>query len=84
MPEHERMINTKDLWVGAIFSEPLFFDDGKHMFLASEMPLSQGLLDILHDWNIPFVLTSGLELLPPVDEEGCENYEEIPELESVG
>ena len=84
MPKHERMINTKDLWVGAFFSEPLFFDDGKHMFLASEMPLSQGLLDILHDWNIPFVLTSGLELLPPVDEEGCEDYEEIPELESVG
>lgn len=81
MLEHKRLINTSDLRVGSSFSEPLFFDDGQYMFLARFMPLSQQLLDSLHEWKIPFVLTCGLEILKPLDED---EFEEIPELESVG
>lgn len=80
MPEHEWMIDTNDLRVGSIFSEPLFFDDGKHMFLASSLPLTQRLLDSLHEWHIPFVVTSGFELPDAV---AGKDYGELPELESV-
>lgn len=80
MPEHDRTIQTGDLREGLRFSEPLFFDDGGHMFLASGIPLTRRLLDSLHAWGIPFVRTCGVELPAPVDEVMAED---IPELEPV-
>lgn len=81
MEEHDRIIPVKELYIGERFSQPLFFDDGQHMFLASDMPLTQRFMDSLHHWNIPYVVTCGLEVLSPVDEG---DNEEIPELEPIG
>ena len=76
MQEHNRIIQTEDLCVGSRFSQPLFFDDGRHIFLASEVPLTQRLLDSLHRWNSPYLITNGFEILVPMEDD-------IPELESV-
>lgn len=67
------VIPIEELYVGARFSHPLFFDDGQHMFLASNMPLSQRFLDCLYFWGIPYVVIKSFE----------KDNEEIPELESV-
>lgn len=80
MLERDKIIKVTELCVGSRFSEPLFFDDRKHMFLAKDFPLTQHLIDSLIFWNIPYVVTCGLEILSPIDE----NMEDdIPELEAV-
>lgn len=42
-----------------MFSEPLFFDDGKNRVLGKMCPLSLRELTALWQWNIPFVMTAG-------------------------
>lgn len=79
-------IEASDLVLGARFSEPLFFDDGINMFLATNHPLRQHHLDSLYRWNIPHVVTTGYELLFPLEDSQSDVFrsEDIPELESVG
>lgn len=42
-----------------MFSEPLFFDDGKNRVLGKMCPLSLRELTVLWQWNVPFVMTAG-------------------------
>lgn len=44
---------------GNIFSAPVFFDDGKNMFLAAGKSVKQYHLKALDRWKIPFLLTYG-------------------------
>lgn len=83
---NSRQIEVHDLALGARFSEPLFFDDGIHMFLATNHPVRQHHLDSLQQWNISHVVTTGYELLFPMDDfQATELFnDDIPELESVG
>lgn len=86
MLENSRRIEASDLVLGTRFSEPLFFDDGINMFLATNHPLRQHHLDSLYRWNIPHVVTAGYELLFPLEDFQSDVFraEDIPELESVG
>ena len=53
---------------GVRFSKPVFFNDGKNMFLAAGCPAKKYHLDALKRWEIPFLWTDGSEV------------EDIPEL----
>ncbi len=44
---------------GVMFTQPVYFDDGKNMFLASRSPAKKYHITSLKRWNIPYLLTSG-------------------------
>ena len=54
-----RRIRVEDLKEVMIFSEPLFFDDGKNRVLGKMHPVPQRELAVLKQWKVPFVLTAG-------------------------
>ena len=60
------------------FSAPVFFDDGENMFLAENKPVLQYHIDALKKWNIPFVLTYGIEIL-----DGQNVSDELEEIDAV-
>lgn len=53
---------------GIRFSKPVFFNDGKNMFLAAGCPAKKYHLEALRRWKIPYLWTDGVEV------------EDIPEL----
>ena len=54
-----RRIKVEDLKEGMLFSEPLFFDDGKNRVLGKMHPVSQREFTVLQQWKVPFVMTAG-------------------------
>lgn len=54
-----RKIKIDDLREGMIFSEPLFFDDGKNRVLGKNFPVTKRELQVLRTWKVPFVMTEG-------------------------
>lgn len=52
-------INSSDIHLGMRFTAPVFFDDGKNMFLAEKRPVKQYHINALERWAIPFLLTYG-------------------------
>ena len=77
-----RRIKVEDLKEGMIFSEPLFFDDGKNRVLGKMHPVSQRELSVLKQWKVPFVMTAGksvkkseLDVLPDKGEVSTEKAE---------
>lgn len=55
-------IESGDIKKGMRFSAPVFFDDGKNMFLAEGKSAKSYHIAALKRWVIPFVMTSGHEL----------------------
>lgn len=49
---------------GICFSEPVFFDDGKNMFLPAGKQAKPFHVAALQQWKIPFLLTAGHEIDP--------------------
>lgn len=92
-------INAKDIKIGMRFSAPVFFDDGKNMFLAEGRAVKSYHIGALQTWAIPFVLTYGRELReneipnatkPPVygataqdTPDDVEDLEELEELDEL-
>ena len=75
-------IRSEDVKEGMRFSAPVFFDDGKNMFLAEKKPVTPFHVSVLSRWSIPFVVTYGKLLGPdPVVEAEAEELEELEELE---
>lgn len=64
-------IQAGELKVGMKFSAPLFFDDGKNMFLPESWPITQALLSVLSKWNIDYIQTYGKEI--PLEQKQVEN-----------
>lgn len=73
-----RRIKVEDLKEGMMFSEPLFFDDGKNRVLGKGHPVSQRELSVLKQWKVPFVMTAGKIIKK--DEEVAELVEELDSL----
>ena len=82
--------------LGMRFSAPVFFDDGKNMFLPEKKPVKKSHLEILEKWNIPFVVTYGhlisntaadldelLAVDTPVHESASEIDDELEVLEEA-
>ena len=89
-----KKIKTADLKIGVRFSAPVFFDDGKNMFLLRGMALSENELNTLKRWKVQYVVTAGdpvpegeiledeIGELDEIDEiEELEDPEEIEEVE---
>ena len=75
-------IRSEDMKEGMRFSAPVFFDDGKNMFLAEKKPITSFHLSVLSRWSIPYVVTYGKQLgSDPVVEAEAEELEELEELE---
>lgn len=47
---------------GVRFSKPVFFNDGKNMFLAAGCPAKKYHLEALRRWEIPYLWTDGTEV----------------------
>ena len=77
-----RRIKVEDLKEGMIFSEPLFFDDGKNRVLGKMHPVSQRELSVLKQWKVPFVMTAGKSVKK--SEEVAELVEELDALPDEG
>jgi|WetSurMetagenome_2_1015567.scaffolds.fasta_scaffold1040164_2 hypothetical protein len=75
-------IKSSDVKEGMRFSAPVFFDDGKNMFLAEGKPAKAYHIVALKRWAIPYLLTYG-HLLP--DSPGIAQKDSLPvdELEPV-
>ena len=73
-----RRIKVEDLKEGMIFSEPLFFDDGKNRVLGKGHPVSQRELSVLQQWKVPFVMTAGTSV--DAREKKAEPVEELTPL----
>ncbi|MCR5614388.1 phosphohydrolase [Treponema sp.] len=58
MPNMQK-VACSDIKLGMCFTMPVFFDDGKNMFLAKRRPVKNYHLKALSQWNIPFLLTAG-------------------------
>lgn len=52
-------VNCADIKLGMRFTMPVFFDDGKNMFLARKHTVKKYHVNALSNWNIPFLLTAG-------------------------
>lgn len=86
-------INSAELKEGMRFSAPVFFDDGKNMFLAEGKSVKPYHIGALKRWSIPFLLTFGRELkddeIPDVllsltnKKQEPEDVEEVDELEEI-
>ena len=77
-----RRIKVEDLKEGMLFSEPLFFDDGKNRVLGKMHPVSQRELSVLKQWKVPFVMTAGKSVKK--NEEAAEPVEEAEALPDKG
>ena len=77
-----RRIKVEDLKEGMVFSEPLFFDDGKNRVLGKMHPVSQRELSVLKQWKVPFVMTAGKSVQK--NEEVAELVEELDTLSDEG
>lgn len=77
-----RRIKIEDLKEGMMFSEPLFFDDGKNRVLGKGYPVSQRELSVLKQWKVPFVMTAGKSIKK--NTEVAELVDELDRLSDEG
>ncbi|MEE1166888.1 MAG: hypothetical protein UHP28_07030 [Treponema sp.] len=59
-------IAVESIKLGTCYSEPVYFEDGKNMFLPSNHPAEEYHLTVLRRWHIPFLLTHGTLIKAPV------------------
>lgn len=82
-------VPSSQLSIGMRFSRPLFFDDGKNMFLAQGKAIKPYHIAALSRWNIDSVLTSGHQLseqecaLMQESSGSVDDMEELDEAEEV-
>lgn len=63
------------------FSSPVFFDDGVYMLINEGEPIRARELNALDRWDIPYVMTSGVELKEGEEVPAPEEVEEIEDME---
>ena len=83
-----RKIDCNEVKLGMRFSAPVFFEDGKNMFLASGKEAKPYHIFAIQRWKIPFLLTSGTvmpsESVPNISSEGIEaEVNDLPELDGI-
>ncbi len=88
-----RKIKPSDLQLNMIFSAPVFFEDGKQMFLAKGKTVKAYHLFALKRWKIPFLLTEGhsieqgegsnIEQMAGFDKKRLEAVDDVEEIEPL-
>jgi len=77
-------LTQNDIKEGTRFSAPVFFDDGKNMFLAAGKPAKPYHLAALKNWNVPFLLTVGHVLSQAeIETQTNAHLEDVDELEPI-
>ena len=77
-------LTQNDIKEGMRFSAPVFFDDGKNMFLAAGKPAKPYHLAALKNWNVPFLLTVGHVLSQAeIETQTSAHLEDVDELEPI-
>lgn len=77
-------LTQNDIKEGIRFSAPVFFDDGKNMFLAARKATKPYHLAALKNWKIPFLFTVGHVLSQAeIDAQTNANLEDVDELEPI-
>ena len=77
-------LTQNDIKEGTRFSAPVFFDDGKNMFLAAGKPAKPYHLAALKNWNVPFLLTGGHVLSQAeIETQTNAHLEDVDELEPI-
>ncbi len=59
-----KKINASDAKLNMLFSAPVYFEDGKNMFLAEGRTVKPYHLAAIKRWNIKYLLTSGQAIEP--------------------
>ena len=54
-----RKVSVSELKLNMLFTAPVYFEDGKNMFLAEGKSVKAYHLAAIKRWNISFLLTSG-------------------------
>ena len=75
-------IPCSEIQLGARFFAPVFFEDGKNMFLAERKTAKQYHIDALKRWKIPYLLSFGHK----IDSEDLvldENFDDVSEVEEL-
>lgn len=78
-----KKIYTHELQVDAMYSSPLFFDDGENMFLPPKKPVTIRHLKLLEKWNLAYVVTTGSLIQTKESNQDIEELEELTELEPL-
>lgn len=83
-----KKIDSSQIKIGQRFSAPLFFDDGKNMFLAKKSSVKKYHIDAIKNWNLLSFLTAGEEIFNAnenslIDSALDEDLEELEELEEI-
>lgn len=81
-------LDVSSVKTGMRFSKPVFFDDGKNMFIESGITVKPYHLASLTRWNIPYLLTDGYALADgeevPIDEiEAVDDMEELTDADEA-
>ena len=77
-------LTQNDIKEGTRFSAPVFFDDGKNMFLAAGKPAKPYHLAALKNWNVPFLLTVGHVLSQAeIETQTNAHLEDVDELDPI-
>lgn len=71
-------IEISAIKTGLRFTKPVFFDDGKNMFIEAGIHIKPYHVAALTKWSIPFLLSDGRAL-----EEGEELPEEVDSIEEL-
>lgn len=83
-----RRIEVSEIKVGMRFSAPVFFEDGKNMFIESDIATKPYHISALTKWNIPYLLTDGEllqegEVVSRYEEKSIEDVEALEELDEL-
>ena len=78
-------VDVSQIKLGIRFTAPVFFDDGKNMFLAEGKTAKNYHIQALKRWKIPFLLTFGKVINEGDDffNRNSDNYGEVEELEEL-
>ncbi|MBP5359756.1 MAG: phosphohydrolase [Treponema sp.] len=86
-------ISCSEITEGVSYSSPVFFDDGKNMFLAPHQAAKKYHVRALDRWKVPFLVTAGHKEAKsqnqaatksiPEPEDDFLDVEEVEELEDL-
>ncbi len=78
-------IDISSIKPGIRFSKPVFFDDGKYMFIESGISIKPYHLAALSKWRIPFLLSDGHILAEneEIDEDSEQLLEDLDSVEEI-
>ena len=83
-------ISCSEITEGVSYSSPVFFDDGKNMFLAPHQTAKKYHVKALDRWKVPFLVTAGHKEARPQNQEpsrsvpeSADDFTDVEEIEEV-